>query len=189
MKILLLDNYDSFTYNLSQRMERIIGKNVTIIKNDEIDPKEALRFDRIVLSPGPGVPKEAGRLMDVIETVYKEKPLLGVCLGMQGIAEFFGASLLNTKKVHHGIALPANRTVPEAKLLKGLPDSIPVGRYHSWVVDPKNLPSELKITSLDEKGHIMSLEHETYPIHGVQYHPESILTPQGDQILRNFLQL
>lgn len=186
MKILVLDNYDSFTYNLVQMTEQIVGHPIFVAKNNEIGLKEIEEFDKIILSPGPGVPSEAGNLLDVIQEFHHKKPILGVCLGMQAIAEVFGGSLINLKQPFHGVATKAIR-IKECRLLKNLPDSFDVGRYHSWAVTTENFPDELEITSLDPAGRIMSLQHKKYPVHGVQFHPESILTPFGKTILSNFL--
>ncbi len=187
MKILLIDNYDSFTYTLSQLIERILDQRITIVKNDAFNLEFARKFDKLVLSPGPGVPSEAGSLLQVIKELHKEKPILGVCLGMQAIAESFGGQLLNSNEVYHGISTTATRILPGAKLLQNLPDQITVGRYHSWVVDPLNFPSQLEVTSVDSQGTILSLQHKVYDLHGVQYHPESILTPDGRTLVSNFL--
>lgn len=187
MKILILDNYDSFTYNLVQMVEEIAGKVVTVAKNDEIFLFEIEKFDKIILSPGPGIPSEAGVLLEVIQNFSGIKPIFGVCLGMQAIAESFGGSLKLLEEVYHGVAVEAISQNKNAKLFKNLPTKLEVGRYHSWVVNTKDFPEELEITSLDSLGNIMSLQHQKYDIHGVQYHPESILTPFGKQILENFL--
>ncbi|UOE40058.1 aminodeoxychorismate/anthranilate synthase component II [Chryseobacterium suipulveris] len=187
MKILVFDNYDSFTYNLVQMMEQIVGKTVSVAKNDEISLEEIEKFDKIVLSPGPGVPSEAGILLDVIKNFYDKKPILGVCLGQQAIAEAFGGSLINLKEIYHGVATEAKTIKKNAKLLRNLPEILEVGRYHSWAVNPENFPDELEVTSVDKDGMIMSVQHKIYDVHGVQYHPESILTPLGNEILRNFL--
>lgn len=186
MKVLVLDNYDSFTYNLVQMIEQIVGKNVTVARNDEIDLEDIEKFDKMVLSPGPGIPSEAGILLEVIKHFYDKKPILGVCLGQQAIAEAFGGSLINLKEIFHGVAIEA-KTIKDCKLLKNLPTKLEVGRYHSWAVDPQNFPSGLEITSVDKDGMIMSIQHKKYDVHGVQYHPESILTPLGKDILKNFL--
>lgn len=186
MKVLIVDNYDSFTYNLSQMTEKIVGKVVTVAKNDEITLKEIEEFDKIILSPGPGIPSEAGILLEVIKRFYQTKPILGVCLGLQAIVESFGGSLINLKEIFHGVAAEAKQ-ISEHQILKNLPEKIEVGRYHSWVANEKNFPEELEITSKDEKGIIMSLKHKIYDLHAVQYHPESILTPFGKVIIENFL--
>ena len=188
MKILVFDNYDSFTYNLVQMIEQIVGKTVFVFKNDEITLEEIEKFDKIVLSPGPGIPSEAGILLDVIKNFYDKKPILGVCLGQQAIAEAFGGSLINLKEIFHGVATEAKTIKKDAKLLRNLLETLEVGRYHSWAVNPENFPDELEITSVDKDGMIMSIQHKIYDVHGVQYHPESILTPNGKKILGNFLE-
>lgn len=186
MKILVLDNYDSFTYNLVQLVEQITGEKVDVFRNDEIALEAIEAYDKIILSPGPGVPSEAGILIEVIQKYAPTKSILGVCLGQQAIAEAFGGSLINLKEVYHGIASEATQT-QEHCLFKDLPQTLQVGRYHSWAVNKADFPAELEITSEDENGIIMSLKHKEYDLHAVQYHPESILTPEGRQILENFL--
>lgn len=188
MNLLILDNYDSFTYNLLQMVEDILGKEVSVIKNDEIDLKDLEQFDRIILSPGPGIPKEAGKLLDVIKNHENRIPILGVCLGHQAIAEVFGANLKQLDSVKHGVSSKMLETDDE-NLFRNIELPIQVGRYHSWVVDDVDFPADLIITSKDEFGNIMSLKHKNYPISGVQFHPESILTPQGQSILKNWLSI
>lgn len=187
MKILIIDNYDSFTYNLVQMVEEIVGKNVSVIKNDEISFDKINEFDKIILSPGPGIPSEAGKLLETIKKFAGKKPILGVCLGMQAIAEAFGGNLKLLDSVYHGVAIEAEIIKSDALLFKNLPSKFSVGRYHSWVVNKDKFPEDLEITSLDDLGNIMSLQHKSLNIHGVQYHPESILTPFGKVILENFL--
>lgn len=190
MKILLFDNYDSFTYNLVHYLEEIIAENdsIEVRKNDQISIAEINDYDLLVLSPGPGIPSEAGILIDVIKEYADKKPILGVCLGMQAIAEAFGGSLKNLSKVHHGVASQLVLAEEKTVLFENLALPISVGRYHSWVVNPADFPEELVITSIDEGGEIMSLKHRKYPIEAVQFHPESILTPQGKQMLQNFVE-
>lgn len=188
MNLLILDNYDSFTYNLLQMVEDILGKEVSVIKNDEIELKDLEQFDRIILSPGPGIPKEAGKLLDVIKNHEIRIPILGVCLGHQAIAEVFGAKLKQLDSVKHGVSSKILETDDE-NLFRNIELPLQVGRYHSWVVDAVDFPADLKITSKDEFGNIMSLKHKNYPISGVQFHPESILTPQGQLILKNWLSI
>lgn len=185
-KILVFDNYDSFTYNLVQMIERILNKKVDVYRNDEISLEDIDRYDKIILSPGPGIPEEAGILLDLIKKYAPTKSILGVCLGQQAIAEAFGGNLINLSEIFHGVATEAIQ-ISDHKLFTDLPQTLEVGRYHSWAVDPENFPEELDITSTDSKGMIMSLKHKTYDVHGVQYHPESILTPDGETIIRNFL--
>ena len=187
MKILVFDNYDSFTYNLVQMIEQIVGEKVEVFRNDEITLEEVEKYDKIVLSPGPGIPSEAGILIDLIKKYAPTKSILGVCLGQQAIAEAFGGSLINLTEIYHGVATNAQTVKKDARLLKGLPENLEVGRYHSWAVNPEGLPEELEITSVDENGMIMSLQHKTYDVQAVQYHPESILTPHGKKIIENFL--
>ncbi|MEN2434882.1 aminodeoxychorismate/anthranilate synthase component II [Weeksellaceae bacterium A-14] len=185
-KILIFDNYDSFTYNLVQIVEQITGQEVDVIRNDQIPLEEIEQYDKIILSPGPGIPEEAGILLDVIKKYAPTKSIFGVCLGQQAIAEAFGGSLINLTEIYHGVATKAKQ-VKEHKLFNNLPEVLEVGRYHSWAVNPEDFPEELEITSIDDSGMIMSLKHKTYDVHAVQYHPESILTPDGKKILKNFL--
>jgi anthranilate synthase component II len=186
MKILVIDNYDSFTYNLVHYLEDL-NCEVTVYRNDEFDIDEVKNFDKILLSPGPGVPDEAGLLKEVIKTYAPTKSILGVCLGQQAIGEVFGGSLTNLEKVYHGVATKVTITVDDEKLYQGLEKQIEVGRYHSWVVNPEGFPEDLEITSVDESGQIMSLRHKKFDVRGVQYHPESILTPHGKKILENWV--
>lgn len=187
-KILVIDNYDSFTFNLVHYLESL-DCEVTVMRNDELSIEEAKDFDKILLSPGPGVPSEAGLLKEIIKTYAPTKSILGVCLGQQAIAEVFGGSLINLKKVHHGVAAQITVITDNEPLYNGLGNQISVGRYHSWSVDPATLPDSLEVTAVDENGHIMSLRHKTYDVRGVQYHPESVLTPDGKKILENWLKL
>jgi len=188
MKILVLDNYDSFTYNLVQMVEQIEGKEfVYVFKNDEISLEEVEKYDKIILSPGPGVPNEAGILLDVIKEFAPKKPILGVCLGLQAIAEAFGGKLINLNNVYHGVGISTAIIDDNAKIFNGLPSEIITGRYHSWAVDSHDFPEELQITAVDEQGIIMALQHRKYDVHAVQFHPESVLTPCGKKILENFL--
>jgi anthranilate synthase component 2 len=187
MKILVFDNYDSFTYNLVQMIEQIMGEKVEVFRNDQIELVEIEKYDKIVLSPGPGIPSEAGILLELIKKYAPTKSILGVCLGQQAIAEAFGGSLINLTEIYHGVATTAQTIKKEAMLLRDLPQNLEVGRYHSWAVNPEDFPEELEITSVDENGMIMSLQHKTYDVHAVQYHPESILTPDGRKIIENFL--
>lgn len=187
MKIVVIDNYDSFTYNIVHYLEDL-GANVTVFRNDAFDLLELNNFDKILLSPGPGIPDEAGQLKAVIKEYANKKDILGVCLGLQAIAEVFGGNLKNLDKVYHGVASNVIQTSSD-ELFNNLPDKFTVGRYHSWVVDNENLPPDLIITSVDDNNQIMSLKHKSLPIRGVQYHPESVLTPMGKQILENWLKL
>lgn len=187
MNVLVFDNYDSFTYNLVQIIERVLETKVDVVKNDEISLEDIGRYDKIVLSPGPGIPEEAGILLDVIKRYAPEKSILGVCLGQQAIAEAFGGSLINLSEIFHGVATPAELVKENSKIFRNLPSGMEVGRYHSWVVNPEGFPEELEVTAVDKDGMIMALQHKTYDVHGVQFHPESILTPQGALIIENFL--
>jgi anthranilate synthase component 2 len=183
-KILVIDNYDSFTYNLVHYLEEL-DCEVIVKRNDQLTLEEVDAFDKIVLSPGPGIPDEAGLLKEIIATYAPTKSIFGVCLGQQAIAEVFGGSLINLKEVYHGIATKIKITV-EDLIFKGMPNEIEVGRYHSWVVNPE-LPDVLEVTSVDENGQIMSLRHKTYDVRAVQFHPESVLTPYGKKMLENWL--
>ena len=187
MKTVIIDNYDSFTYNLSHLVKEL-GADVTVLRNDRFALPELEKFDKIILSPGPGIPSEAGLLLDVILTYASRKPMLGVCLGHQAIGEAFGAQLTNLSDVFHGVATPCRISTTDP-IFKGLPQEITVGRYHSWVVSRENLPACLETTALSDEGQIMALRHRDFPIHGIQFHPESILTPQGRTIIDNFLKL
>lgn len=186
MKILVIDNYDSFTYNLVQYLQEL-DADVTVKRNDKIDLDEVADFDKIVLSPGPGLPDEAGLLKEIIKVYAPTKSILGVCLGQQAIAEVFGGSLVNLKSVYHGVASDIELINFDEALFKDLPKILSVGRYHSWVV-AKDLPDELIPTSIDAQGEIMSLRHRDFDVRGVQFHPESVLTPDGKTILRNWVE-
>jgi len=184
-KILVIDNYDSFTYNLVHYLEDL-NCEVTVKRNDKLTLEDVDAFDKIVLSPGPGIPDEAGLLKEIIKTYAPTKSILGVCLGQQAIGEVFGGTLENLNNVYHGVATAITLSVTDEALFKGLNTSFEVGRYHSWVVNP-NLPDCLEATSFDSNGQIMSLRHKVYDVKGVQYHPESVLTPDGKQILENWV--
>lgn len=188
MNILLIDNYDSFTYNLSQYLEEEGGDDVevTVWRNDQFDIDDVERFDKIVLSPGPGVPDEAGLIKAVIRRYAPTKPILGVCLGEQAIGEVFGAEIYNLNTVFHGIQSSV-RIVASDYIFDNLSDSIKVGRYHSWVVGKEDFPAELEVTAVSDEGQVMALKHRRYDVHGIQFHPESILTPEGRTIIRNFI--
>ncbi|MBC6492302.1 anthranilate synthase component II [Flavihumibacter stibioxidans] len=192
MNILVFDNYDSFTYNLVHLVEKIMGQKVEVIRNDKLPLEEAARFDKIILSPGPGIPEEAGLLLPLIKAYAPTKSILGVCLGHQAIGQAFGADLLNLDEVYHGVSTPIDiiqdRKLAPNDVFSGLPATIEVGRYHSWVVDDRNFPAELEITARDANGQIMALRHRTYDVQGVQFHPESVLTPDGEKMLRNWLE-
>ncbi|WP_306352198.1 anthranilate synthase component II [Flavobacterium sp. '19STA2R22 D10 B1'] len=184
-KIVVIDNYDSFTYNIVHYLEDL-NCEVTVIRNDEVFMDELKDYDKILLSPGPGIPDEAGLLKEIIQKYAPTKSILGICLGQQAIGEVFGGQLINLDKVYHGVATKVNILVSDESLFEGLESQIEVGRYHSWVVDP-NLPAILEATSLDENGQVMSLRHREYDVKGVQYHPESVLTPDGKKILENWV--
>jgi anthranilate synthase component 2 len=186
MKILVIDNYDSFVYNLVHYLEEL-DCEVTVKRNDQFSLEEVELYDKILLSPGPGIPDEAGMLKEVIRRYAPSKSILGVCLGQQAIGEVFGGKLENLSHVFHGVATQANILVADEPLFQSLDDQIEIGRYHSWVVSIENLPEVLEITSEDENGQIMSLRHRTYDVRGVQFHPESVLTPKGKQIIQNWV--
>ncbi|WP_195669813.1 anthranilate synthase component II [Bacteroides intestinalis] len=203
MKTVIIDNYDSFTYNLAHLVKEL-GAEVDVLRNDKFELEELEKYDKIILSPGPGIPEEAGLLLEVIRTYAGRKPILGVCLGEQAIGQAFGGKLTNLSEVFHGIqtniVIRDERLVISDELLithhsslitdyifSGLPTEIPVGRYHSWVVDTDGFPEELVITAISSEGQIMALKHREYDVHGIQFHPESVLTPDGKQIVGNWL--
>ena len=186
-RILVFDNYDSFTYNLVHLVEKILHQKVEVYRNDQIPLEDVKGFDKIILSPGPGIPSEAGMLLPLIKEYAPSKSILGVCLGHQAIAEAFGGTLINLTQVYHGVATPIRVTDPSAALFQGLPAELEVGRYHSWAVAEKGFPAGLKVTARDEHDMIMALEHTSYDVKGVQFHPESVLTPAGEAILKNWL--
>ncbi len=185
MKTVIIDNYDSFTYNLYQ-LVRGAGAEATVVRNDAFRLEDLADYDKIILSPGPGIPEEAGLLLEVIRTYAGRKPMLGVCLGHQAIGQVFGARLTNLSEVFHGVQAPCLLT-GEDYLFHGLPRRFPVGRYHSWVVSREGFPNCLQVTAASEEGHVMALRHRDYDIHGIQFHPESVLTPGGRAIVENFL--
>ncbi|MEP6584335.1 MAG: aminodeoxychorismate/anthranilate synthase component II [Ginsengibacter sp.] len=191
MKILIFDNYDSFTYNLVHVVEKIIHGRVDVFRNDKIALEKVNDYDKIILSPGPGLPNESGLLLPLIKEYASSKSILGVCLGHQAIGEVFGGSLINLSTVYHGIAtdieVKQERTLSDNDVFTDLPQTIEVGRYHSWIVSKENFPAELEITAEDAKGYIMALRHKNYDVQGVQFHPESVLTPLGEAMMRNWL--
>ena len=187
MNILVIDNYDSFTYNLVHYLENLTDASIDVYRNDKISLDEVDAYDKILLSPGPGIPNEAGICLELIKRYAPTKSILGVCLGHQAIAEAFGGSLINLEKVHHGVSSFINVLMPEDRLYNGLPNRIEVGRYHSWVVSQEDLPDCFEITSIDEEGLIMGISHKDYDVKGVQYHPESVLTENGLKIVENWL--
>lgn len=185
MNIVIIDNYDSFTYNLSHQL-KVLGAQVDVVRNDAFQMSRLEPYDKIVLSPGPGIPEEAGLLNDVIRRYAGRKPILGVCLGHQAIAEVFGGRLENLRTVYHGVQTPTH-IINHDYLFEHLPETFEAGRYHSWVVSRSGLPDSLEVTAISDDGHIMALRHRTYDVRGIQFHPESILTPEGTQILQNWL--
>ncbi|HEY0680107.1 MAG TPA: aminodeoxychorismate/anthranilate synthase component II [Chitinophagaceae bacterium] len=198
MKVLVFDNYDSFTYNLVHLVEKILHQKVDVYRNDQIPMEKVKDYDKIILSPGPGIPSEAGLLLPLISEYASSKSILGVCLGHQAIGEAFGGKLINLSTVYHGVATPVKIVNAEegegvsapsrrSSLFDGLPDEIQAGRYHSWIVSDEEFPADLEITARDDNGFIMALQHKTYDVQGVQFHPESVLTPEGEKILRNWL--
>lgn len=187
LRVVVIDNYDSFTYNLVH-LVRQLGADVTVYRNDQFALADLEDFDKIILSPGPGIPAEAGLLLDVIRTYAGRKPILGVCLGHQAIGEVFGGSLTNLSEVFHGVATEGTQ-LQNDPIFAGLPRRITMGRYHSWVVDRDTLPPCLEVTAESDEGYIMALRHRDYDIHGIQFHPESVLTPQGGTIVSNWLAL
>ena len=187
MKVVIIDNYDSFTYNL-RHLVRSLGVGVTVLRNDQFEMSQLEQYDKIILSPGPGIPSEAGLLLDVIRTYAAKKPILGVCLGHQAIGEVFGADLVNLSEVYHGVATACHIVSPDL-LLTDVSSNFLVGRYHSWAVSRENFPECLEITAVSDDGQIMAMHHKEYQVYGVQFHPESILTPEGDTIISNFIEL
>lgn len=185
MKIAIIDNYDSFTYNLSHLVKEL-GADVTVLRNDQFQLADLEPYSKIILSPGPGIPSEAGLLLDVIRTYAGKKPMLGVCLGHQAIGEAFGATLENLSDVFHGVATPCH-IIADDQLFGGIKSEITVGRYHSWVVSQQDFPECLEVTAVSDEGQIMALRHRQFNIHGIQFHPESVLTPEGKKIILNFL--
>ena len=204
MRILVFDNYDSFTYNLVHLVEKILHQKVDVHRNDQIPLEKMKDYDKIILSPGPGVPQEAGLLLPLIKEYASSKSILGVCLGHQAIGEAFGGRLINLEEVYHGVATPVRIASRESSvvngklnsrltvevsrhLFQGIPEVFEAGRYHSWIVSEENFPKELEVTARDENNFIMALQHKTYDVQGLQFHPESVLTPMGANILKNWL--
>jgi anthranilate synthase component 2 len=187
MKILIFDNYDSFTYNLVHLVEKILHQKVDVYRNDQITLEKVQEYDKIILSPGPGIPTEAGLLLPLIKQYAASKSILGVCLGHQAIGEAFGGKLINLSTVYHGVATDCQLSTVNCQLFKGLPEKITIGRYHSWIVSDQDFPGELEVTARDENNYIMALQHTKYDVQGVQFHPESILTPDGEKIMKNWL--
>lgn len=189
MRVLVFDNYDSFTYNLVHMAEAILHEKVDVFRNDEISLEAIGQYDKIILSPGPGVPSEAGLLLPLIREYAPTKSILGVCLGHQAIGEAFGGTLLNLPTVYHGVATQCNIIKEDAALFKGLPRTFEIGRYHSWIINDGNFPGQLEITARDENGFNMAMQHTTYDLQSVQFHPESVLTPLGSKMLENWLKI
>jgi len=193
MRILVFDNYDSFTYNLVHLVEKITHVKVDVYRNDQIEMEKVNEYDKIILSPGPGIPEEAGMLLPLIKEYASSKSILGVCLGHQAIGQAFGGTLTNLSTVYHGVAtkiqVGSRESGVRSPLFDGLPEEIEVGRYHSWIVSDEFFPDELEVTARDENNYIMALQHKKYDVQGVQFHPESVLTPMGEDILRNWLGL
>lgn len=185
--ILILDNYDSFTYNLVHYVRDYGHHSFDVFRNDEIDLDEVDKYDGIILSPGPGIPTEAGNLLPIIKQFSSKKRIFGVCLGLQAIAESFGGTLINMDKVYHGVATPIKQSTPSHYIFNGMPNEFEGGRYHSWSVDPENLPSSITVDAVDGNGQIMAISHKEFDVCGVQFHPESILTPLGKQIIFNWM--
>ena len=188
MKILIIDNYDSFTYNLVHMVEKITGEFPAVFRNDEIALEDINAYDLIMLSPGPGIPDEAGILKDAIQMYAGKKPIFGVCLGLQAITEVFGGTIINMDEVFHGVATEMKVTQPTATIFGGVPTEFPAARYHSWIASKEDLPEVLEITAEDEDGGIMAIRHKEFPISAVQFHPESILTEVGEQLVKNFIE-
>jgi anthranilate synthase component 2 len=191
MKILVFDNYDSFTYNLVHLIEKITHQKVDVYRNDQMPLEKVKEYDKIILSPGPGIPVEAGMLLPLIKEYAASKSILGVCLGHQAIGEAFGGKLINLSTVYHGVATKIEvgnqKSEVRSRLFEGLPDELEAGRYHSWIVSDENFPDELEVTARDDNNYIMGLQHKKFDVQGVQFHPESVLTPRGEDILRNWL--
>ena len=189
MKILLIDNYDSFTYNLVHYFMEFEGVELVIIKNDELSDELLQDAEKIVISPGPGTPSQIQNVLDAIKKYSGQKPVFGICLGLQSIYEAFGGTLLNPSRVFHGVTSTVVITDHDDQILKGISNPFKAGRYHSWICDPKTLPEELLITSWDEDKEIMSCRHRDHQTFGVQFHPESFLTPEGKRMIENFIRL
>ena len=185
MKIVIIDNYDSFTYNLSHLVKEL-GAEVTVVRNDQFRLEDLEQYSKIILSPGPGIPSEAGLLLDVIRTYAGRKPILGVCLGHQAIGEVFGGKLENLSDVFHGVATPCH-IIADDPIFSGIPRDITIGRYHSWVVSKEDFPGCLEVTAVSDEGQIMALRHRELNIRGIQFHPESVLTPDGKKMLQNWM--
>jgi anthranilate synthase component 2 len=192
MRILVFDNYDSFTYNLVHLVEKIRREKVEVFRNDQIPLEKVKEYDKIILSPGPGIPSEAGLLLPLVKEYAVTKSILGVCLGHQAIGEAFGGKLVNLETVYHGVAKPirvVSRERGAGRLFENLPTEFEGGRYHSWIVSDENFPAELEVTARDDNNYIMAMQHKSFDVQGVQFHPESVLTPLGENILKNWLKV
>ncbi|MDZ4847093.1 MAG: aminodeoxychorismate/anthranilate synthase component II [Chitinophagales bacterium] len=187
MKILVIDNYDSFTYNLVHLVEVISGARPDVLRNDALDMNAVNEYDALILSPGPGVPDEAGALKEVIRLFAPKKKILGVCLGHQAIGEVFGGKLKNLPRVYHGVETNIKITKPKHAMFKNIPPDMKIGRYHSWVIDNTSVPAELEILAVDDNNEIMAIRHKQYDVWGVQFHPESVMTPMGKQLVENWM--
>jgi len=187
MKILVLDNYDSFTYNLVQYIERVLKRAVDVKRNDQLKLAEVDAYDKILISPGPGIPVEAGITLDLIREYGPVKSILGVCLGHQAIAEAYGGTITNLSKVYHGLTGQMKQLVSDEYLFNGVPAEFDAGRYHSWVVEPDTLPRDLEVTVENDEGYIMAIRHRQHDVRGVQFHPESVLTEYGGMMIKNWL--
>ena len=188
-KVLIVDNYDSFTYNLAQIVNEIIQEEADVRKNDKITVDEVKEYSHIILSPGPGLPNQAGIIKSIIENLGPTHKVLGVCLGLQAIGEAYGAKLKNLQQVFHGIQSDFYKTEIESPIFENIHNPFKAGRYHSWVIDPEDLGKDLLVTSKDSNNQIMSIQHKSYHVYGVQFHPESIMTPQGPLMIQNFLEI
>lgn len=189
MRLLLLDNFDSFTYNIAHYVESISGRLPDVIRNNVIDADDCLNYDGVILSPGPGLPGEAGMMQEVIKRVAGKTPLLGICLGMQAIAMHYGCELRNLGAVRHGIQTLLYVKDPEDEMFRGIDNTLNAGSYHSWVVEGSTIPEELQITATDREGNVMAMSHKNHPVYGIQTHPESIMTDQGINYISNFLRI
>lgn len=188
MKILVIDNYDSFTYNLVHLVEALTGERPDVIRNDALDMNAVNEYDALILSPGPGIPDEAGALKEVIRLFSPKKKILGVCLGHQAIGEVFGAKLKNLSRVYHGVETGLKITKAKHPMFKNISADMKIGRYHSWVIENESLPDELEILAVDDNNEIMAVRHKKYDVWGVQFHPESVMTPEGRQLMSNWMQ-
>ena len=187
MKILVLDNYDSFTYNLVQYIERVLKKVVDVKRNDQVTLEEVAAYDKILISPGPGIPNEAGICLDLIKEYGPHLSILGVCLGHQAIAEAYGGTITNLSTVYHGVTGQMKQVLDDDYLFRCVPTEFDAGRYHSWVVEPETLPRDLEITVENDEGYIMAIRHRVHDVKGVQFHPESVLTEYGGMMIKNWL--